>query len=339
MDFAAPGYFWLLLLIPPVLVSGLLAGRHALRLRRAFTDPVTTRHRWRLAGRMLTVSLAMLSLVLAMAGPRVWAWRAGDPRAGLVLVVGIDVSKSMLAEDVGEGGMVAPLSPTSRLDAAGNLATRLFEELGGENAGLFFFARSGIEVVAPTRDQGFLRYMVRHTNLADLTESGSDLAVAMQTGADMIASGNDRPAGAIVLISDGEDTENRLTDLIRQAEILKARQLPVFTVGIGRPMETSLPIRRPGLPGIQGFYTDNRGDYLKTRLEEGPLREIAAATGGVFRRYEEVSANYLARTLLDQVARLTPLASEAVAEERGLIDLSPVFIGIGFFLFIGSRFL
>jgi Ca-activated chloride channel family protein len=339
MDFAAPGYFWLLLLIPPVLVSGLLAGRHALRLRRAFTDPVTTRHRWRLAGRMLTVSLAMLSLVLAMAGPRVWAWRAGDPRAGLVLVVGIDVSKSMLAEDVGEGGMVAPLSPTSRLDAAGNLATRLFEELGGEKAGLFFFARSGIEVVAPTRDQGFLRYMVRHTNLADLTESGSDLAVAMQTGADMIASGNGRPAGAIVLISDGEDTENRLPDLIRQANILKARQLPVFTVGIGRPMETSVPIRRPGLPGIQGFYADNRGDYLKTRLDERPLREIAAATGGVFQRYEDASANRLARTLLDQVARLTPRAPEAVPEERGLLDLSPVFLGIGFFLFIGSRFL
>jgi Ca-activated chloride channel family protein len=338
MDFAAPGYFWLLLLIPPVLASGLLAGRHSFRVRRAFTDRVTARDRWLMAGRMLAASLAMLSLVMAVAGPRVWAWRAGDPRVGLVLAVGIDVSKSMLAEDVGEGGKVPPLSPASRLDAAGDLAVRLFEELGGEKAGLFFFARSGIEVVAPTRDQGFLRYMVRHTNLADLTESGSDLAVAMQMGADMVASGNDRPAGAIVLISDGEDTENRLPDLIRQADILKARQLPVFTVGIGLPIETLLPIRRPGLPGIQGFYTDNRGDYLKTRLEERPLREIAAATGGVFRRYEDASANHLARALLEQVARLTPRAPEAIPEERGLIDLSPVFLGTGLFLFIGSRF-
>jgi Ca-activated chloride channel family protein len=189
--------------------------------------------------------------------------------------------------------------------------------------------------VAPTRDQGFLRYMVSHTNLADLTESGSDLAVAMQTGADMVGSAGDHLAGAVVLISDGEDTENRLPELIRQADILKARQLPVFTVGIGRPMETSVPIRRPGLPGIQGFYTDNLGGYLKTRLEERPLREIAAATGGLFRLYEDPSANHLTRALLDQVARLTPRVPEAVPEERVLIDLSPVFLGFGLFFFLG----
>jgi Ca-activated chloride channel family protein len=334
MDFAAPGYFWLLLLIPPVLASGLVAGRHSFRVRRAFTDRVTARHRWRMAGRMLAASLAMLSLVMAMAGPRVWAWRAGDLRRGLVLAVGIDVSKSMLAEDVGEGGRVPPLFPTSRLDAAGDLATRLFEELGGEKAGLFFFARSGIEVVQPTRDQGFLRYMVRHTNLADLTESGSDLAVAMQTGADMVSSAGDHLAGAVVLISDGEDTENRLPELIHRAETMKAGPVPVFTVGVGRPAEAFLPIRRPGLPGIQGFYVDSRGGYLKSRLEERTLREIAAATGGSYWRLEDVKPEQLAGSLLEHLNRSAQSADDGPKEQR-LLDLSPVFLGFGLLFFLG----
>jgi Ca-activated chloride channel family protein len=336
MDFSTPGFLWLLLLIPPALLLGLLTERFANRVRAAFAVPATARQLWRMSGRILLACLAVLSLVSAMAGPQVWALRRGDVRRGLVLVVGLDVSKSMLAEDA-----VMDKSPrevpvlANRLNAASQFANQLFAELAGESAGLFFFARNGIEVVTPTRDQGFLSYMVQHTSLADLTESGSSLAAALETGAEMVTSRQDGRAGAIVLISDGEDTENSLADLITKAEELGRRKIPVFTVAAGRSAEVFIPIRRPGLPGIQGFYTDSRGSYLKTRLQERPLREIAAATGGEFYSLDETAAKPLVRELLDRVARSVSENRATLPRERRLLDLAPLFLVFGLLFYAG----
>ncbi len=330
MEFSAPGFLWLLLLIPPVLLLGLLTERFAGRVRAAFAVPGTAPRRWRMSGRILLACLSILSLVAAMAGPQVWALRRGDLRRSLVLVVGLDVSKSMLAEDapLEQSPREAPML-ANRLNAASRFANQLFEELAGESAGLFFFARNGIEVVTPTRDQGFLSYMVRHTSLSDLTESGSSLAAALETGAEMVTSRQDGRGRAIVLISDGEDTENSLPDLVKKAEELGRRKIPVFTVAVGRPNEVFIPIRKPGLPGIQGFYTDARGSYLKTRLQERSLREIAAATGGEFYSLDETSASPLGRELLDRIARSVSENGTALPRERRLLELAPLFLAFG----------
>ncbi len=336
MDFSAPGFLWLLLLIPPALLLGLLTERFANRVRAAFAVPATARQRWRMAGRILLACLAVLSLVSAMAGPQIWTLRRGDIHRSMVLVVGLDVSKSMLAEDV-------PLDKSpreipvlaNRLNAASRFANLLFTELAGESAGLFFFARNGIEVVTPTRDQGFLSYMVQHTSLADLTESGSSLAAALETGAEMVTSRQDGRAGAIVLISDGEDTENSLAELIKKGEELGRRKIPVFTIAVGRPTEVFIPIRRPGLPGIQGFFTDVRGSYLKTRLQERPLREIAAATGGEFFSLDETATKPLVRKLLDRIASSVSENRITLPKERRLLELAPLFLAFGLLFYAG----
>lgn len=336
MLFSAPGFLWLLLLIPPALLLGLLTERFADRVRAAFAVPATAGRRWRMSGRILLACLAVLSLVSAMAGPQIWTLRRGDIRRSLVLVVGLDVSKSMLAEDT-PLDMFPHEAPilANRLNAASRFANQLFEELAGESAGLFFFARNGIEVVTPTRDQGFLSYMVQHTSLADLTESGSSLAAALETGTEMVTSRQDGRAGTIVLISDGEDTENSLGDLMKKAEELGRRKIPVFTVAVGGPTEVFIPIRRPGLPGIQGFYTDARGSYLKTRLQERPLREIAAVTGGQFYSLDETDAGPLSRELLDRVARSVSEYGTTLPKERRLLDLAPFFLAAGLLSYAG----
>jgi Ca-activated chloride channel family protein len=289
-----------------------------------------------MAGRILLAGLAVLSLVTAMAGPRIWALRRGDPRSGTVLAVGLDVSKSMLAEDTAleTSSREAP-ALANRLNAAGQFAHQLFTELAGESAGLFFFARNGIELVTPTRDRGFLSYMVRHTNLADLTESGSNLSAALETGAGMVTYRQEGQTGVIVLISDGEDTENSLPDLIETAQELGRRKIPVFTVAVGRSAEVFIPIRRPGLPGIQGFYTDSRGSYLRTRLQERPLREIAAATGGNYFSLDEKPVRQLVRELLDQTARFAAENRMTYPEERRQLDLAPLFLALGLLFYAG----
>lgn len=339
MEFANPQFLWLMLLVPLALLLGLQTERFAMRVRRIFTPgPKKDLHRWRSLSRILTAIFALMCLVIALAGPRVWALLPGDVREGLVLAVGIDVSKSMLAEDVvGDNFTSDKNLQSSRLNAASQLAVRIFDELDGEKAGLFLFARNGIEVVSPTRDQGFLRYMAQHTDLAQLTESGSNLSAAMQTGADMIGAG--ASPGAVILISDGEDTENQLPELMDTAETLSAMNVPVYTVGVGHAKNVYIPIRRSGLPGIQDFYQDNQGNYLKTRLEERSLREISAATGGNYWNMEELYANSPGRTLLDQISSLIGSQPGKTPKEKRQLDFAPFFLGFGLLLYVGYMIL
>ena len=164
----------------------------------------------------------------ALAGPSITVLRSGNISDNLVLAIGIDVSKSMLAEDMvlqrQPGERVAPLS--NRLNAARRLALSMVDRLDGEKVGLFFFARNGIEVVSPTRDLGFLRYMVTHTNLGDLTESGSNLLAAIDSGMMMVASQSGIPARAVILITDGEDTENTRSAILQALSGKNRRLLP-----------------------------------------------------------------------------------------------------------------
>ncbi|MEZ4598198.1 MAG: VWA domain-containing protein [Syntrophotaleaceae bacterium] len=337
MDFAEPRFFWLLLLVPCLLIPTLGAGRHAMLLANAFGRQAAVSVRRRTIAGIFAVVLATLSLVTALASPRVLTYLGADPQRDLVVAVGIDVSKSMLAEDVSAPESFSGSAvPINRLDVSAHLAEELFGELTGERAGLFFFAKNGIEVTAPTRDQGFLRYMVRHTNLAELTESGSNLAAALETGRDMIESA-ESPVGGIVLISDGEDTENRISELRELAAT--GQRIPVFTVGIGRAEDAYLPIRRPGLPGIQGFYTDSSGDYLQTRLEERSLREIAEATGGGYWRYEETSAEELIRILPGRLAAVNAEHLQKAPRKLQRVELSPLFLVFGLLFYLGYRLL
>lgn len=335
MHFSQPWFFWLLLLLPLAFILAVAREKFCRRLQRAFSLPPSAARRWRSAARIASGCLALLVLIVALSGPQYWAMQKDDPRHHLKLAVGIDVSKSMLAEDVIAPEGVPGISPVAnRLNWASLLALRLFEDLAGEEAGLFFFARSGIEAVAPTRDQGFLRYMVRHTRLAELTESGSDLKTAMITGETLLGNRNSQTAGAVILISDGEDTENSLLELTEQAEKMAGKNLPVYTVGIGRPEEVYIPIRRPGTKGIDGFYSDSEGRHLRTRLQSANLQKIAGSSGGRYFSMQEETPRHLARHLLTLIPESTQMTVPA-PRSRTLKNLAPLLALFGLVLYVG----
>jgi Ca-activated chloride channel homolog len=329
MRFSHPWALILLAALLPNLFWGLWTEFRLLDIRRTLVGRVTRRDLWRGVGRCCVALLTGGALILSLAGWHIQVWHRGDTRHNAVLAVGLDVSKSMLAEDVGR------LSPANngseianRLNLGRQVAAELFQNLAGETAGLFFFARNGIEVVPPTRDQGFLRYMVQQTELANLTESGSDLAVAMDTGAEMAATPGGETAGIVILISDGEDTENEPSALLARAELLAQTTIPVFTVGIGRDTEVFIPIRRPGQTGIDGFFEDHRGDYLKTGRNQQILRQIADITGGLYFAAENHTPQSLSRLILEQVNQRVATTSMP-GKERMLLDLAPWLLLVG----------
>jgi Ca-activated chloride channel family protein len=340
MQFSQPSALWLLILLPVGLFWLAANERFARRAQQAFSLPPSTGRQWRSTARITTAGLALVALIMALSGPQFWAMLKDNPRHHLKLAVGIDVSKSMLAEDVlvDETSTANPSKVINRLNSASLLALRLFEELDGEQAGLFFFARNGIEVVAPTRDQGFLRYMVQHTRLGELTESGSDLKMAITTGVGLLGDQISKTAGAIILISDGEDTENSLDELIAQAEQMNRDQVPVYTVGVGQAEEVYIPIRRPGSTAIDGFYTDAADAPLRTRMQAENLRMIANTSGGRYFAFSDTEAKQLAGNLLTLIPRTAELTIGS-SRSRGLKDWTPLLVTLGLVLHISNRLL
>jgi Ca-activated chloride channel family protein len=327
MRFSSPALFWLLLMLVPLGLRVLATERFFVRLRRIFGLPPAPGVRWRIAGRCLLPLAAILSLVTALAGPRVIMARPGNVRQNIVLAIGVDVSKSMLAEDV-----VVPSAPhggfklSNRLNMARDLALEICDQLTNEQVGLFFFARNGIEVVAPTRDRGFLRYMVTHTHMADLTESGSNLLAALDSGTAMTAGAENAAAQAMILISDGEDTENSPPALRRGIAAVARRNIPVFTVGTGQTSAVHIPIRRKGLAGIAGFYTDADDLPLQTRLDERALRNIAAATGGRYVHLDHSPPAAIAENLVKDIVTQAGSGPDAIPEQRLPVDLAAPFL-------------
>ena len=328
MRFTSPQNFWLLLLLLPVAWRVVSTERFLNILRFRFRMATNGKSPWRLYGRCLLPLLALTCIVTALTGPSMTVLRPGNVSDNLVLAIGIDVSKSMLAEDVvleqRPQGESRPLS--NRLNAARQLVLTLLSRMDGTKVGLFFFARNGIEVVSPTRDLGFLRYMATHTDLSDLTEPGSNLLAALDTGIMMVDSQTGTPASAIVLITDGEDTENSPSNLHKGIAAVTRQNVLVCTVGTGQTAAVHIPIRRKGIAGIDGFYTDGNDLPLKTRLDEQSLQEIATETGGLYFRLAQTSSARLAEELVQSIAATAAIRPEALPEQRLPMDLAPLFL-------------
>lgn len=336
MRFSHPHCFWLLLLLVPVAWRIWSTERFLERLRHRFRFDRNGRGVWRLYGRCLLPLLGLAGMVAALAGPAITVLRQGNISDNLVLAIGIDVSKSMLAEDMAVGrlsGQPAVTSVCNRLNAARQLVLALLSRLEGEKVGLFFFARNGIEVVSPTRDHGFLRYMATHTDLGDLTESGSNLIAALDSGILMAASQTGTPARAVILLTDGEDTENNQAEILQSITSRDAPPPPVFTIGIGRERDVFIPIRRKGAADIDGFFTDSEDIPLKTRLDARTLRAIAETTGGSYIQLTGESLDDVASQLLRNIG--TTAATPADLPPRPApFDLAPLFLATGLLCYI-----
>ncbi len=155
----------------------------------------------------------------------------------------------------------------------------------------------------------------------------------MLTGSSLLENRTSQTTEAIILISDGEDTENNLAELTKQSEQMKIDNRPVFTIGVGRTAEVYIPIRRPGTEGIDGFYTDPAGRHLRTRMQPTTLQTIARGSGGSYFNLEETPPE----ELIGLLPALMPQAAkpaEPLPRTIGFADWSPLFAALGLVFYI-----
>lgn len=268
MSFAEPGrLLWLWALAPLLL---LLLGAYRLRLRAlARLGPLLLErmsagalglHRLRLSAAGAAVAL----LLLALAGPRLGFRMQEVVHRGVDLVVLLDVSRSMDAEDT------AP----SRMERARRELLDLSEMLVGDRVGMVIFAGGAHPRLPLTLDYGVLRFATRDSATETLLAQGSDLGAAIDMGVALLGpdEGADR---SLLILSDGEDQVGEARDAAQRAAEAGVR---IFTMGVGTPEGSPIP-----LP-TGGFKKDQSGEVVLSRLDEGLLTELARIGGGAYVR-------------------------------------------------------
>jgi|WetSurSiteA1Bulk_404760.scaffolds.fasta_scaffold09718_4 Ca-activated chloride channel homolog len=322
-------YLWLLLLLPVFIFYAI----YSYRSSNAWL--------YRFAGRSKKISsfiastsclsLALVTLLLSLAEPKVQYTRTVFNRGGIDIAVGIDVSKSMLAEDemlLKEEKKIFTIP--NRLNRARSCAFNLIGGLRGERVGVFLFASRGIEVIPLTTDYGYCQYLLKHINDATITIPGSDLSQAILTGISILEDTPARHAKVIILISDGEDITDDPAALMESAKRAASKRMTIYTVGAGMGRRVLIPIRDAKGTTILDYYMDEDGTYLKTRLEQNTLKTIASLTGGNYYRVSETQCEEKIEASILQHARTIEYTK---VKEPAWFDLAPVLLAFGLLMF------
>ncbi len=290
MDWLNPIYLWALVAVPVVFALFMWAAwqrRQAMErlgkrplLARLTAAISTRRRRWKAA----VVVVAVALLAVALAGPRYGTKLREVKREGIDLVVALDVSLSMTAEDV------AP----SRLDRAKNEIKKLLDELRGDRVGLVVFAGDAFIQCPLTTDYNAVRLFLDVASPDLIPTPGTDFDAALRMAQQAFESSSegtstDARTQALLFVSDGENHVAEIPQVLEQA---RESNIMLFAAGVGETEGVPIPLYRNGRR--VDYKKDSRGQVVTTRLEEAGLQTLA--TDGAYFRIARTSSSLASLT-------------------------------------------
>lgn len=255
--FQFPTVLWLLFLAP--LIAGLLS--YARKRRRSVQEAMgggPSTHRFQ---RDLMRIATVVLIVLALARPGYAPRMESTSRSGRDVVFALDVSRSMLAEDV---------SP-SRLEVAKQAVRDALKSLGSERAALVVYAGSASVMCPLTYDYNFVRYMVDQAQPRTVDFGGTTLQAAVEKCVDQVFIDGRGGMQDLVVLTDGGDHGSKVQKMI---ELLEKKQVNVLLIGIGNA-ETGSPIPIEDADGKRTLL-EEAGSSVLTRLDDAALRDFAS---------------------------------------------------------------
>ena len=274
--FANPQYLWLLLAVPALVALYWLAARNRRRRLARFGRPgileelmpeVST---GRTALRFILFCAAVALVILAAARPQFGSKLREEKAQGIEMMLTVDVSNSMLAEDF----------EPNRLERTKYAIGKLFEGLQQDRVGLVVFAGEPKVQLPITSDYRMAKAFARRISPSMVSVQGTDIGQALSLATMSFSEKGDNPAGrVIVLITDGEGHDS---GAIEAAERAAEQGIRIFTIGIGTP--EGAPIQIGG-----EFIKDEKGDMVVSKLNEEMLAQIADITGGAYVRSSKQS--------------------------------------------------
>jgi len=274
--FANIEMLWLLMLIPVFVVAFILYTRRKRRQLAAFGDPALVAQlmpdasRKRPVIKFALVQLALALLILAAARPQYGQTSETIHRQGIEAMIALDISNSMLAEDV------AP----NRLDRAKQVLSKLIDQMVDDKVGLVVFAGESYVQLPITCDYVSAKMFLNSITPDLIKTQGTAIGSAIQTC--IRSFGEPNEAGrCIILITDGENHEDDAEAAAAQA---KQAGIQTFVVGIGKTEGAPIPV-----PGTADYRKDRAGNVVVSRLSEDMCKSIAEAGKGMYVRCDNTN--------------------------------------------------
>lgn len=266
--FANPEYLYFLLLVPCFLIGyGVMRVLRRRRIARfadermaaALMPSVSTAKGW---VRVVLFSLAFALFVFGCARPRTGAKLSEFKGAGVEIIVCLDVSNSMRAQDY---------SPC-RLERAKWSLSQLVDKLDGDRIGLVVFAGTSFVQLPVTTDYVSAKMFLSTVSTNSVTAQGTAIGNAISTAARAFST-QSADSRAIIVITDGENHDD---DAVAVAESVHQNGIRVFTIGVGSEEGKYIPMDGGD------YLKDSDGKYVVTKLNSQALKDIAAAGGGAY---------------------------------------------------------
>lgn len=269
--FANPQYLWLLVAIPLLVVLFWLAARSRRKRIERFGNPEVLKELMpevstgRVTLRFILFTVAVACLILAAARPQFGSKLREEKSQGIEMMLTVDVSNSMLAEDF----------QPNRLERTKYAIGKLFEGLQQDRVGLVVFAGEPKVQLPITSDYRMARAFARKIDPSLVSVQGTAIGKALEQSLLAFSSDTEQSHGrVIILITDGENHEDDAIEVAKRAADMGVK---IFTIGIGTP--EGAPIQING-----EFIKDENGEMVVSKLNEEMLARIADITGGAYVR-------------------------------------------------------
>ena len=301
MRFGNPEFFLLLLIIPIIILLFYLSAKRRKKVFSEFSSPelqkkliMNLSQVSRTLKSILWIAILLL-LIIAAARPQ-WGKKLQIlEEKGLDIVVAIDVSTSMLAED---------LAP-NRIQRARNSFMTFLDMLTGDRVGLIIFSGDAFVQCPITSDYSALKMFASLVDVGIVPEDGTDIAKAIEKANTLFT--EDTQNRVMVMITDGENLQGDFKEAVKKA---KESNIIIYTLGIGTQKGAPIPLVNPQT-GEKEYLKDKDGNIVLTKLDFSNLSWIAKETNGLF--FQVSTGQQEIRDILNDISLLE---KEKIAERR-----------------------
>ena len=265
-------WFWTFLVIPGIILVFIILQIWRAHSQKKFADKglldrlSPDRSLFKSILKIIVLSLAFMCLTIGLVNPKIGTKLETVKREGVDIVFAVDVSRSMLAEDI------AP----NRLEKSKQLVTQIINNLASDRIGIIAYAGKAFPQLPITTDYASAKMFLQSMNTDMLSSQGTAIDEAIQLARNYYDD-EDQTNRVLIIISDGEDHNNISAEA---AEAASEEGIKIFTIGVGEAKGAPIPIKRNNI--VLNYKKDNNGETVITKLDEATLIEIAEEANGQY---------------------------------------------------------
>ena len=314
-------WFWAFIIIPVMLMVFLWTFFWKKRIQKSFGSAVVLKRLspdlsfFKSSLKFITLCLAVGFLVIGLINPKIGTKLETIKREGVDIVFAIDVSKSMLAEDV------AP----NRLEKSKQLVTQIINNLASDRVGIIAYAGKAFPQLPITTDYASAKMFLQSMNTDMLSSQGTAINEAIQLSRNYFDD-EEQTNRVLIIISDGED-HNDLS--IEVAEAASEEGIKIYTIGVGSENGGPIPLKRNGV--VMSYKKDQSNETVITKLNKETLRLIANEAKGSYIDGSQTAA------VVEQVSAILSVMDKKEFEAKEFAEYKDQFqwfLGIGLFFLI-----